>query len=402
MLEENKLAKLKQNKVLVITICIITAIFAVFIFSGPTKPKNQELSDIINDSKNKIILSDPNEGLQAEDRWLENAEQKLSDYDNFQKDYNEDKSGFESRISEVEKKYNETLEAQADLLELQTSEIESLKNQFSVKQEANKQDYFTNSTTSQTQQVQVRSIQSVDLNLENLKQDNGEFFKAQDYVPAGAYASAVIISGVDASVGLSAQSDPRPVLLRVQSHAKSSIYDGNLQKADINGCILTGAASGDLSSEKVYIKLIKMTCGKENDLLQEISIKGYVAGQGKSGVRGNVISREGDLLTKSFLAGLIGGFGEGLSQKVAPPLNFSNGLTTQGTLSTEDVARKGLGQGISSSSDRLANYLINRAEQYQPVVSIPSGIEVEVVFVEGFQINGKPKQELSKENKVNY
>ena len=48
-----------------------------------------------------------------------------------------------------------------------------------------------------------------------------------------------------------------------------------------------------------------------------------------------------------------------------------------------------MGQGISGASDRLSNYLINRAEQYQPIVSIPSGIEVEVVFVEGFHLNGK-------------
>jgi conjugal transfer pilus assembly protein TraB len=176
-------------------------------------------------------------------------------------------------------------------------------------------------------------------------------------------------------------------LLRVNGPAVSSIYEGNVQKADISGCIITGAASGDLSSEKVYVQLIKMTCGKPGNKLAEIMVKGYLAGQGKSGIRGNVVSREGDFITKSFLAGLIGGFGQGLSAKVAPPLNFSNGLTTQGTLTTEDVAKKGLGEGISTSSQKAQDYLINRAEQYQPVVSIPSGIDVEVVFVDGFYLD---------------
>jgi len=69
--------------------------------------------------------------------------------------------------------------------------------------------------------------------------------------------------------------------------------------------------------------------------------------------------------------------------------SFSSGATLQNGYSNEDVVKKGVGQGIGSASDRLSNYLINRAEQYQPIVSIPSGIEVEVVFVEGFNLNGK-------------
>jgi conjugal transfer pilus assembly protein TraB len=178
-------------------------------------------------------------------------------------------------------------------------------------------------------------------------------------------------------------------LLRITSPAYSSIYDNVQQKVEISGCLITGAASGDLSSEKVYIKLINMTCSKDENLVYETAIKGYVAGQGKSGVRGQVISREGDFLAKSFLAGLVGGFGQGLSSRVAPPLSFSSGATLQNGYSNEDVVKKGVGQGIGSASDRLSNYLINRAEQYQPIVSIPSGIEVEVVFVEGFNLNGK-------------
>ncbi len=78
--------------------------------------------------------------------------------------------------------------------------------------------------------------------------------------------------------------------------------------------------------------------------------------------------------------------------RVAPPLSFSSGVTLQNGYSNEDIVKKGVGQGISSASDRLSNYLITRAEQYQPVVSIPSGIEVEVVFVEGFHLNGKRRR----------
>ena len=403
-MEENKQSKLKQKKLLAVTAIALGGVIIVFLSSGPKKPAH-DLARTIADSKNKIILQDPNHGLKAEDRWLYDAEAKLDDYGNFQKEYAADKGGMESRLAEVEKKYEESLGAQTGLIEAQGQEIQALKSQLNApkpapSQVANKQDTFGANQMSglngdMNSMALQRNIQTTNLELEKVIVEQGEFFKTSEYVPAGAYAQAVIISGVDASVGAAAQSDPRPVLLRIKGPAVSSIYDGNSQETDLKGCLITGAASGDLSSEKVYVKLVNMTCSKSEDLVYETAIKGYVAGQGKSGVRGNVISRAGDIVTKSFLAGLIGGLGQSLSAKVAPPLNFSNGLTTQGTMSTEDVAKKGLGQGISSSGDRLANYFITRAEQYQPVVSIPSGIDVEVVFVEGFHLNGKAHRKAS-------
>lgn len=420
---ENIQAKAKQTKLLIITFIAFSGVIIAFLSSGGAKKTGQNnLAKTIAESKTKIILQDPNHGIKAEDRWLYDAESRLDDYGNFQKEYASDKGNIESRLAEVEQKYAQNIEAQSSLIEAQGQEIQALKSQIdaTAKQNSSNNKQFAKQNSGQTAGQNIKqdafgndisalangqnpdafikpakNIQTTTLALENSNPTQGEFFKSSEYVPAGAYASATIISGVDASVGVAAQSDPRPVLLRIKGAALSSIYDGNIQKADLEGCLITGAASGDLSSEKVYVKLVNMTCAKSEDLVYETAVKGYVAGQGKSGVRGNVISRAGDIVTKSFLAGLIGGLGQGLSAKVAPPLNFSNGLTSQGTLSTEDVAKKGLGQGVASSGDRLANYFITRAEQYQPVVSIPSGIDVEVVFVEGFQLNGKRHRNAS-------
>lgn len=95
---------------------------------------------------------------------------------------------------------------------------------------------------------------------------------------------------------------------------------------------------------------------------------------------------------KSFLAGLVSGLGTGISATVAPPLSFSSGVTLQNGYSSGDIAKKGVGQGVSNSSTMVSDYLMKRAEQYQPVVSIPSGIDVNVVFVEGFALNGKRRR----------
>lgn len=395
IITENKLSKIKQKKLLIITAIGISGVLLAFLSSSPQK-KPSSLSQTLNNSKNKIILQDPNNGLNAEDRWLYDATKKLDEYGEFQKNYSQDKDNLESRLKEVEGKYEEMINSQSKLLEFQNQEIEALKQQIKEGQPSrlNSTDPFSGQSQATQSPVSFNNIQTTNFDLEDFSQE-GDFFNTSEYVPAGSYAKAKIISGVDASVGISAQSDPRPILIRVLGPALSSIYEGNIQKADLAGCLILGAASGDLSSEKVYVKLVNMTCAKSEDLVFETAVKGYVSGQGKSGIRGNVISRAGDIVAKSFLAGLLGGFGQGISASVAPPLNFSNGLTTQSAMNVEDISKRGLGQGVASSGDRLANYYITRAEQYQPVVSIPSDIDVEVVFVEGFKLNGKQHRKSS-------
>ena len=45
-----------------------------------------------------------------------------------------------------------------------------------------------------------------------------------------------------------------------------------------------------------------------------------------------------------------------------------------------------LGQGVGDAADSVSKYLIERAEQYQPVVEMPTGIEVEIVFLDGVYV----------------
>ncbi|MGE6036687.1 F-type conjugal transfer pilus assembly protein TraB, partial [Klebsiella pneumoniae] len=82
--------------------------------------------------------------------------------------------------------------------------------------------------------------------------------------------------------------------------------NGRLLTTKIEGCLINGAARGDLSSEKVYVKLQKMTCPQPGGRYAVSEVKGFIAFGGKTGVRGRVVSREGSLVTQAFLAGLAG------------------------------------------------------------------------------------------------
>ena len=214
------------------------------------------------------------------------------------------------------------------------------------------------------------------------------------WLPAGSHAEAVVVSGVDASAGIASQGDPRPVLLRLTGPAWTAAEDGAALEVDLAGCTVTGAAYGDLSSEKVYARLRTLTCaGTEPGTVIETEVAGFVAGSGKAGVRGPVVSREGALVEKAFLAGMVSGVGQGVAGAFQPQAVASGGAAVANT-ALGDIGRAGLGAGASTAGQKVADYMIRRAEQYQPVIQLRAGTRVSVVFLEGARLDGltEPKR----------
>lgn len=203
-----------------------------------------------------------------------------------------------------------------------------------------------------------------------------------DWVPTNAYAPATFLVTVDMPAGSEDESDPLPVLLRVTGPAKSVLENGAPLETDLTGCQVNGAATPDLSSERVLIRLQKMTCLRSSGEVVETAVEGYVAQFGKVGVRGRVIRREGAFIKQALLASFVGGFGDALGANVQRSYTPFTGTEDQ-SLSPEDIFRGGVGGGISSASDRIADFLIEQAEDYDSVIELPAGVAVELVFVSG-------------------
>lgn len=201
-----------------------------------------------------------------------------------------------------------------------------------------------------------------------------------NYLPPNSIANATVVVGVDATTNTRSQSDPLPVLLRVTGPARSVFQDGKLLATRVQGCMVNGAAYGDLSSEKVYVKLLRMTCPQPGGRYAVSEVKGFLAYGGKVGIRGRVVSREGGLTTQAFLAGLIGGAGSAFENAARIPI-LGQGepeLPSAGTVGVTAIAG-----GAKQAGTTISDYLIERAEQYQPVVEMPTGAQVEVVFLDG-------------------
>jgi conjugal transfer pilus assembly protein TraB len=246
---------------------------------------------------------------------------------------------------------------------------------------------------------QNNKMVSADFTLENSSEEESDGISFEDYIPAGAYATASLISGAEPSVAVSSQGNPRNIQLRLTGETIGAEFNGKKQTTQkLKGCLITGAATGDISSERVYIRLLKMVCSFSKGKSIEYDVKGIVYSSGVEGIRGKVISREGNLLMKSFLAGTVEGLGSAGATALSPTLSTTNGVTSY-SYTAKDVGLQGLASGVSKSADKMSDYLIERAEQYQPVVSVQGGIEVEVAFQSGIDLTAG-KRSLKKVNNL--
>ena len=205
-------------------------------------------------------------------------------------------------------------------------------------------------------------------------------------VPAGAFAQAVLLGGVDASTSVQAASDPRPILLRLT-------HPGTLPRqfqSDLAGCHVLAASYGDLSSERVFMRLEKMTCveRKTGEVL-EMSIQGYVAGEdGRAGIRGTVVDKAGAHMRNAMVGGFFSSIGKFLGQSRSPLLfSAQTGIAQQNALNAQDIFKQSAGQGLGGALDKYSDFFIKRAEQMQPVIQVAAGRKVDIVFSQGFDFS---------------
>lgn len=198
------------------------------------------------------------------------------------------------------------------------------------------------------------------------------------YLPTGSFATAVLLSGMDAPTGGQAKSQPVPVLLRVMDAGQLP----NFWNSDVDNCHVTGAAHGDISSERAHVRLETLTCVLVNGDIIEEPIKGYVAGEdGKAGLRGRLVSKQGALIAKSLLAGVASGLGNSLTQQYQQVSTSALGNVT--TIDPNKAFEAGLATGASNALEKIADYYIARANETYPIIEVDANRIGEIILLGG-------------------
>jgi len=202
-------------------------------------------------------------------------------------------------------------------------------------------------------------------------------------IPLGSVITGRLINGLDAPVSDAARRDPFPVTLVVKKEALLP----NFHTADIRHCHINLSGYGDISTERIMLRTEGISCVTEDGFAVETSMKGYASGpDGKAGVRGRLVERQGQMIAKSLLGSTIGGFADAFGGVPIPvvstdgassDINYASQLTNAGV-------QNGLTRGISDSGNRIADFYIDWAEKIFPILELDAGREIDINVSSGF------------------
>jgi len=199
------------------------------------------------------------------------------------------------------------------------------------------------------------------------------------FLPAGSFVSVALLNGVDAGTSTETQSNPEPVLLRIQRNA---ILPGNA-RYQLKSCFVIGSAYGSLSSERVYIRAAQLSCvNQQNHLVLNQKLQGYIVdSDGVLGLRGKVINRQGALLAKALLAGFASGLGQALSS--AQGSVSSSALGSVDTVTGSGLLKQSGFDGVGNAATMLAQFYLKQAQSIFPVVAVRAGRKGTLVITNG-------------------
>lgn len=218
-----------------------------------------------------------------------------------------------------------------------------------------------------------------------------------NYIPATSIVEGYILGGLSVSTSVNASSEPIPVGIKIKG--RSNLAEDFAM--NLNDCRILAGAYGDISSERAVVRADQLICeNREEGLITNTKISGVIYGDdGLNGIRGNVVSMSGKHLKNAFVSGMLSG--------VASVAGGKEGLTfgPQGAISTSkknprDLLEGGLLGGTTSASEKLADYHIKLAENISPVILVPGGTKVNIMFTKGVFVGSQGiKSKISRERK---
>ena len=211
--------------------------------------------------------------------------------------------------------------------------------------------------------------------------DKGESYT----LTMGSIISGTALNGVAAPTGVNSANEPIPVLMRVKKEALMP----NHFTLDIRECHMLGAAKGNLSDGRVYIRAEAISCITEDGQAIEKNITAYAVSSvdGMAGIKGDIVFKSNSMLANSMLAGFIGGFSEAAAPKQIQSLNTTPQASSLWESQNLDTyAGAGILKGASSSANKIADYYLQMAESTWPVVELLPGVQIDFIVQKGMSM----------------
>lgn len=218
------------------------------------------------------------------------------------------------------------------------------------------------------------------------QEDAGPQRTIRNYLQTGSIVSGLLLSGLDAPTNAGAQQNTVPVTMRVKKNAVLP----NRHRSDFRECFVLLEGYGELSSERVHLRANTLSCVRDNDTVLEIPMRAYAVGEdGKTGLRGRLVSKQGAVIARSMVSGFASGMAEAFEQTPVPTIQTGSDVGGRQQFQTPNVeasAESGAFSGASQALNQVAEFYLNMAEQMFPVLEVNPGRRVDLVLTSGMDL----------------
>ncbi|WP_336107892.1 TrbI/VirB10 family protein [Thalassospira sp. CH_XMU1420-2] len=136
-------------------------------------------------------------------------------------------------------------------------------------------------------------------------------------IPSASMFKATNITGLDVPTNAVAKENPYPALMRIKDLAVLP----NRFRADIRECHALFSGYGEISSERAYLRATTLTCMRNDGAVLESKMEAYVVGEdGKAGIRGRLVERQGKFIANAAIAGVADGISKVFSSTAVPTI----------------------------------------------------------------------------------
>jgi len=225
-------------------------------------------------------------------------------------------------------------------------------------------------------------VHSVSFRYGKLKRSTDDnHLNPQHYVPSGTFVRAVILGGADADASVNGQSKNNGVMLFKLLQA-GTLPNG--QHSRLQGCFVTASSYGDISSERAYVILDKLSCAQPGRPIIDKAVTGWAFFGGKVGIKGQPLMRDNKVMQWAGISGAMSGIAA--AAQYSQSVQSISALGSATVVPSSNIAPYSAYGGASKAADVLSNYYVKRAEQYHPVIQVGSGNLVTIVFKDGFYL----------------
>ncbi len=202
------------------------------------------------------------------------------------------------------------------------------------------------------------------------------------FIPPLGFVKATLLNGVDA---LATSGLATPALARLHGVYKTAMNS----TVFLDGCFMLLEFEGDISTERAKGRPSRMTCVYPDRGAVTYDVAGYVvdAEDGLEGVPGVFYEGDSGRIALAIAAQFAAGVANIVANNQTTNVTDSDGTNQQ--FLTGSQTRGAVAGGVAAATNRLTDYLLERAERIAPFIRIDAMRKVHVVLLSGTELRAQ-------------